>query len=589
MCLRTSESFHFFAKVECSGVIHRTLRQSVSKSAQIREVCEANKEEKMKKILALSIILYCAFVWALEPERIEVKEMIPIKAPEENNNNLQVEEINSGLYHPAYVSSEEGIEKLIIEEKNEEFFFNEKPYQLNERGPDYLVSDPPSAPHAHSCLDYKDASTIYCACEATTSSGYPSIRVYRSTDGGKNWYLVNGWYYSSSYWKAYYPSIVVTTDYVVVTYDKRAGDSLRTLRCAYAPIGSTSFTFTTVDSALSPQGRGLSDLTKMGGNTVGCVYNFRYATTDHDVEFINSTNAGSSWGSRRTVHGAWPNSNYLFRPKIWRDGSGGRLDVAFCDITNSYLHYSKSTNNGSSWSTIYFTSPLETYPDIASYGDYIYIPNRTPDTYLNIVFTTNGGSNWYYYATGRLTQYPECCVNTQYCHIAYARAGDVYYGRASLSGPTSWTWGKIDDPGVTVINDVCGICRKVGDNSSAYVSWTDSRNSQTIWGEMPATPGIDETSKQNINLFSLENSPNPFTDKTIIHYSISDRTNVLLVIYNVTGEKIRLLTNELQNPGSYSVVWDKRDSNGQTMPAGVYFCRLEAEGYKNTAKMTVIR
>lgn len=104
--------------------------------------------------------------------------------------------------------------------------------------------------------------------------------------------------------------------------------------------------------------------------------------------------------------------------------------------------------------------------------------------------------------------------------------------------------------------------------------------------------GIEEeqaNSLQPLKPALMQNSPNPFTDKTTINYSILDRTKVLLVIYNVTGEKIRLLTNELQNPGSYSVVWDKRDSNGQTMPAGVYFCRLEAEGYKNTVKMTVIR
>lgn len=545
-----------------------------------------------KKLIVVSIIIGCAFVWAQEPKRIEVKEMIPIKAPEKDNNNLRVEEINSGLYHPPYVSSEEGIEKSIIEERNEGLFLNEKPYQQNERGPDQFVSNPPYPPHAHSCLDYKDASTIYCACEGTyegTYSDYPAIFVYISTDSGLNWNLVNGWYYSSNYWKAYYPSIAVTTGYVVVTYDKRAGDSLRTVMCARASIGSPSFTYTTVDSALSPQGRGLSDLTKMGGNTVGCVYNFRYGTTDHDVEFTKSTNAGSSWGPRVTIHGAWPNSNYLFRPKIWRDGSGGRLDVAFVDITNNYLHYSKSTNNGSSWSTIYFTSPLETYPDIASYGNYIYIPCRTTDNYLHIVYTTNGGSNWYYYNTSRLTQYPECCVNTQYCHIAYARVGNAYYGCASLSSPTNWIWGKCDDPGVTVINDVCGICRKIGDNYRAYVSWTDSRNSQTIWGEMPAIPGVDEVSNQNINLFSLKNSPNPFTDKTVINYSISDRTKVLLIIYNVTGEKIRLLTNELQNPGSYSVVWDNKNSIGQTMPAGVYFYRLKAGDFVDTKKMVIVR
>ncbi|MBK8553736.1 MAG: T9SS type A sorting domain-containing protein [Ignavibacteria bacterium] len=78
--------------------------------------------------------------------------------------------------------------------------------------------------------------------------------------------------------------------------------------------------------------------------------------------------------------------------------------------------------------------------------------------------------------------------------------------------------------------------------------------------------------------FSLsQNYPNPFNPVTVISYSIpsdvrGQASDVKLVVYNNLGKEIITLVNEKQNAGSYAV-----DFNGEGLPSGVYFYKLEAE------------
>jgi hypothetical protein len=77
--------------------------------------------------------------------------------------------------------------------------------------------------------------------------------------------------------------------------------------------------------------------------------------------------------------------------------------------------------------------------------------------------------------------------------------------------------------------------------------------------------------------FGLQhNIPNPFNPSTTIRYSLADESNVRLTIYNVLGQRIRSLVNETQTAGSYSIVWDGRDSFGRQAATGLYLYRLEA-------------
>ncbi len=74
----------------------------------------------------------------------------------------------------------------------------------------------------------------------------------------------------------------------------------------------------------------------------------------------------------------------------------------------------------------------------------------------------------------------------------------------------------------------------------------------------------------------LQNYPNPFNPATTIEYRIDQPGHVSLVIYNVTGQRVRTLVDEWQPAGHYRVTWDGfSDRQVFSVPAGVYFYELK--------------
>ena len=97
--------------------------------------------------------------------------------------------------------------------------------------------------------------------------------------------------------------------------------------------------------------------------------------------------------------------------------------------------------------------------------------------------------------------------------------------------------------------------------------------------------GIKQTSSQLPGTFKLyQNYPNPFNPVTNIKYEVPFKTKVTLKIYDVNGREVTILVNGIQNAGSYSADW-----NGETYASGVYFFRLEAEGFSKSYKMVLLK
>jgi hypothetical protein len=88
---------------------------------------------------------------------------------------------------------------------------------------------------------------------------------------------------------------------------------------------------------------------------------------------------------------------------------------------------------------------------------------------------------------------------------------------------------------------------------------------------------------------SLQNVPNPFNPSTWIHFEIAEEGPVRLDVHDARGNRIRELVAERRRPGSYSVLWDGRDSRGRDMPSGVYLVRLEAADTVRMGKMLLVR
>lgn len=90
--------------------------------------------------------------------------------------------------------------------------------------------------------------------------------------------------------------------------------------------------------------------------------------------------------------------------------------------------------------------------------------------------------------------------------------------------------------------------------------------------------------------FSLTgNFPNPFNSSTMIEFRLEEGDNVSLVIYNISGQKVRSLLSESFSPGKHSVVWDGCDDNGRKVSTGVYIGRLVSGKFEATRKMMVMK
>lgn len=85
------------------------------------------------------------------------------------------------------------------------------------------------------------------------------------------------------------------------------------------------------------------------------------------------------------------------------------------------------------------------------------------------------------------------------------------------------------------------------------------------------------------------NYPNPFNPSTTIEFSLPEAGFAELVIYNVTGQKIRTLVTETMTPGVHSIVWDGHDDNGLPVSAGLYVTRLQMNDAVTSDQMMLVK
>ncbi len=110
-----------------------------------------------------------------------------------------------------------------------------------------------------------------------------------------------------------------------------------------------------------------------------------------------------------------------------------------------------------------------------------------------------------------------------------------------------------------------------------------ARVAQQVWVQLFGNDltlfvvGVASGSDEIPDRFDLaQNYPNPFNPSTTIRYSLPTQSAVSLTIYNVLGQKVASLVDEVKPAGVFEVVWNGRNEFGSQIASGVYFYRLEA-------------
>jgi Tol biopolymer transport system component len=85
------------------------------------------------------------------------------------------------------------------------------------------------------------------------------------------------------------------------------------------------------------------------------------------------------------------------------------------------------------------------------------------------------------------------------------------------------------------------------------------------------------------------NYPNPFNPQTMIRFALPQEAVVRLAVYDMLGQRVRVLVEEVKPAGIYEVWWDGRDDAGAPVASGVYGYQLEAGAFSVVRKMVLVR
>lgn len=130
--------------------------------------------------------------------------------------------------------------------------------------------------------------------------------------------------------------------------------------------------------------------------------------------------------------------------------------------------------------------------------------------------------------------------------------------------------------GTTILDSVeAHIFHKPDSSTLGFVDFLPIRTTTSI--------GTSYTSL--VNGFKLNDAyPNPFNPTTNISFEVGQKTNVVLNIYDLTGKLVQTLFNGVKEPGRYEIQF-----NASMLSSGMYFYRIEAEGFTETKKLILLK
>jgi hypothetical protein len=158
--------------------------------------------------------------------------------------------------------------------------------------------------------------------------------------------------------------------------------------------------------------------------------------------------------------------------------------------------------------------------------------------------------------------------------------------------PTSFGEGKThlgsatpDASGNWSIN-VSGLA--VGDSVTATTTDQNGNTSEfCLNGVVTSTTGIGENEISTGNLLKVS-SP-LLVNSVEINFEVKKEQKIKLSIYDLSGKLIINLVDKVCTPSSYSVSWNGKNTLGESMPAGIYICRLESGKVKIGEKILKIK
>ena len=347
-------------------------------------------------------------------------------------------------------------------------------------------------------------------------------------------------------------------------------NNAQAVQCSKIIIAGGNLYAATVDGIYKSTNLGADWVKKSSGIIVGggALYAFAEAIYEHN----NVLYAGSYTGIYRSTDFAesWQATNI----------NGSQISVNDFIFYNNILFAAResinppgsyrSTDNGLTWSPFSISSSY--LPVISFYCDGA---NLWAGTIDGAWLSTNSGSNWVKRSSG-LSSDP---YNSSILRVNGVLVTSLKFGGSgmfrSLNDGILWDDFKQGLPFLIEINKVVQLNSKIltGTSGGLY-----ERNVSELTGIEQVETGIPAE-------YSLEqNYPNPFNPVTNIRVHISKLGSVKITLFNLLGELQATVLDKELSPGVYEVSFDARG-----LASGVYFYKLETNGFSSVKRMMIVK
>jgi hypothetical protein len=369
--------------------------------------------------------------------------------------------------------------------------------------------------------------------------------VYHSTDSGSNWTLIID---SGAVDIAIAPSgtIFLLKDRLFSSSDN--GDRWDTL---------------TVQEQIAYPGP--SAIRNVSVSRTGIVYCGLYLKAFFIKDWFTAIGSSTDDGITWTTPGWGIVGGHLFDYK-----GESVISAGFFDLGEEYVYL--STDNGYSWTFL-------GYPNPPLWVSTCHVLSLCLNG--NILLGGSGG-----FSSGLFLSTDTCNSWTQVSNLIPQSGLSIESG-GTLVGTDSLGLFLYSDDGDSLCSRNDGLTNLnihslTTDNSNYIYAGTDNG----IWRRpLSEITSVEENQIEIPSCYMLsQNYPNPFNPSTSFRYSIPQTSKVVIKVYDILGNKIATLMDEVKPAGTYELTWNAAD-----LPSGVYFYQLKAGSYMNTKKMILMK
>lgn len=146
-------------------------------------------------------------------------------------------------------------------------------------------------------------------------------------------------------------------------------------------------------------------------------------------------------------------------------------------------------------------------------------------------------------------------------------------------------------------SDTMDVAPAFGTNDGTYGQWVNKADKDLadslwryyqLWWPDSAVSGIRVSSHRSTSSGIVSVAPNPARQNVAVTYDVPHPGPVTIVIYTITGARVRTLVDYYHNSGQYRREWNGADDQGHVLPPGVYLMRMLGPDGAQSAEQVIL-